>query len=147
MSGSGPVESDLTERMKQMSVYDLYKMTKKQDTVLIDAFIKKQLMDQPQNRPGVAPQVKMNNAVERKTMGYESLQNSYEILAKRLQKTPRRNSVDLRKSPRTPPKLTKVSSTDKRKYLTSINKRYVKNSPVKSNVSQSSINSGRSPQH
>jgi hypothetical protein len=29
-------ESDLTERMKQMSVYELYKMTKKQDTVLID---------------------------------------------------------------------------------------------------------------
>jgi hypothetical protein len=33
-------ETDLTERMKQMSVYDLYKMTKKSDTVLIDAFIK-----------------------------------------------------------------------------------------------------------
>ena len=45
-------ESDLTERMKQMSVYELYTMTKKEDTVLIDEFIKKQIIGES---PGVAP--------------------------------------------------------------------------------------------
>ena len=97
-------ESDLTERMKQMSVYDLYKMTKKQDTVLIDAFIKKQIIG---DSPGVAPQVKQNNYVieeekqeqkveqHKKPAIYEegALQETYADFKNKIKNSPRRTSI------------------------------------------------------
>lgn len=53
--------NELTERMKQMSVYDLYTMNNQnRDNILIDTLIKKQLLErgslQPTQSPGAAPQ-------------------------------------------------------------------------------------------
>lgn len=124
-----------------MSVYDLYTMTKKQDTVLIDAFIKKSIIGETPNRPGVAPQVKTNNFVIEEKEDEESkvvtkqnsnrriyeegaLQESYGEFKQKI-KNSGRNQTEVT-TPRTPKNAKTTSSgSEKRKYLTSINKRYM----------------------
>lgn len=66
----------LQERMKQISVYDLYQITNSQGSIPIDTFIKQQLLNRNANKekspiPGVAPQVKIPSV----TSSQKSLSN------------------------------------------------------------------------
>jgi hypothetical protein len=70
----GSPESQLAERMKQISVYDLYRLSNANDNVLVDTFIRHQLVGGEPSRqtstspsreqitPGVAPGVKRDQS-------------------------------------------------------------------------------------